>query len=238
MEVMKESGEAGSILLIEDDAELCVLMREFFTARGFRVQFAHDGRTGLAQALSEAFDLVVLDVMLPILDGFDVLHQIRKRSHVPVIMLTARTAQPDRIKGLDGGADDYLPKPFGPEELLARIRAILRRVGKAELRTDVVTVGRLRLDSNRRMLWQEGKVIVLTSIEFDIIEILMRAAGRVVSRDEIATILHQRPSTPFERSLDVHISHLRKKIELENGSYIQTVRGLGYVLAPGSSEIA
>src|SRR5215467_12312318 len=121
-----------SILLIEDDTELCSLMTDYFGQYGFAVEAAHDGRLGLARALEAEFDVVILDVMLPVLDGFEVLRQLRKRSETPVIMLTARIGQPDRVAGLNSGADDYLPKPFGPEELLARIRAVLRRSGRAE----------------------------------------------------------------------------------------------------------
>jgi two-component system response regulator CpxR len=232
---VKVEAPEASILIVEDDAELCALMRDFFGSTGFHVEFAHDGPTALAHALNRFYDLIVLDVMLPVIDGFDVLHQVRKRSSVPVIMLTARTAPRDRIKGLNSGADDYLPKPFGPEELLARIRAVLRRAGKVSLRSEVIVVGNFRLDPQSRLLWRGQEPVALTSIQFDIMEILMRAAGRVVSRDEIAGILHQRPSTPFDRSLDVHISHLRKKIEARGESFIRTIRGQGYLLAVENS---
>src|ERR1035441_9646111 len=130
---MPEPFAIKSILVVDDDAELCALIRDFLSPHGFRVDAAHDGREGLARALNGGFDLIILDVMLPILSGFEVLSMIRKSSAVPVIMLTARTAQEDRIAGLNAGADDYLPKPFGPEELLARIRAVLRRVERAEM---------------------------------------------------------------------------------------------------------
>ncbi len=229
---------ARSILLVEDDIELCALMRDFFEPHGFKVEFAHDGRTGLYQALNGDFDLVVLDVMLPVIDGFEVLRQTRKRSEIPIIMLTARTGQSDRVNGLNRGADDYLPKPFGPEELLARIQAVLRRSGKPAPRSEMIAVGNVRLDPLSRTAWRDNNPLVLTAIQFDILEILMRSAGRVVSRDEIAAILHQRPSTPYERSLDVHISHLRKKIEAEDGMRIQTVRGHGYMFAPHAKGTA
>jgi two-component system, OmpR family, response regulator CpxR len=222
---------ARAILLIEDDIDLCALMRDFFEPHGFTVEFAHDGRTGLDRILNGDFELVVLDVMLPVIDGFEVLRQTRKRREIPIIVLTARTGQSDRVKGLNSGADDYLPKPFGPEELLARIQAVLRRSGKPAPRSETISVGNLRLDPLSRTAWRDDEPLAVTSIQFDILEILMRSAGRVVSRDEIAAILHQRPSTPYERSLDVHISHLRKKIERKGGIRIQTVRNHGYLFA-------
>jgi len=206
-------------------------MQDFFGEHSIAIACAHDGRSGLAEALNGSFELVVLDVMLPVVDGFEVLRQIRQRSGVPVIMLTARTAQSDRITGLDCGADDYLPKPFDPEELLARIRAVLRRSKGRDMPPATVSAGSLRLDARSRTAWRDEKQVPLTSLEFDILAVLMRSAGRVVSRDEIAAILYQRPATPYERSLDVHISHLRQKIERSGGPVIQTVRGQGYLFA-------
>jgi two-component system response regulator CpxR len=220
------------ILAIEDDAELGLLMRDYFAQFGFSVEMVHDGRTGLARALEGAHDLVILDVMLPVLSGFEVLRQLRKKSSVPVIMLTARTEQPDRIAGLNAGADDYLPKPFGPEELLARLRAVLRRAGHGDTsHAQTIELGGLALDPQSREVRHQGQTLDLTSIEFDILELLMRAASRTVTRDELSSALHQRRSTPYERSLDVHISHLRKKLE-GTGSSIRTVRGSGYQFAP------
>ena len=222
-----------SLLLIEDDIELCSLMTAFFAQHGFRIEAAADGRRGLARALEGGFDLIVLDVMLPVLDGFEVLRQMRKRVATPVIMLTARTAREDRVAGLDAGADDYLPKPFGPEELLARIRAVLRRAGKAPPAAPrTIEAGGLRLNPRTREIRYRGRAVEVTSIEYDILELLARSAGRVVSRDELAAILYQRRSTPYERSLDVHISHLRKK--LTRASLIRTIRGVGYQFSPDS----
>ena len=158
---------------------------------------------------------------------------IRKRSPIPVIMLTARTAQEDRITGLNAGADDYLPKPFGPEELLARIRAVLRRVENAEMvESNIISTGGVELNPQTREVRCQGETVDITSIEFEILEFLMRSAGRTVSRDELTAILHQRESTPFERSLDVHISHLRKKLEGGDRILIRTVRRVGYLFAP------
>jgi two-component system, OmpR family, response regulator CpxR len=229
------SPSAKTILLIEDDSELCLLMTDYFAQHGFRVEAVHDGRSGLARGLEGEYDLIILDVMLPVLDGFEVLRQLRKRVATPVIMLTARTAQPDRIAGLNAGADDYLPKPFGPEELLARMRAVLRRTGKSEqAEPQVVEAGGVRLNPQTREVWCLDQPVEVTSIEFDILEILARAAGRTVSRDELAAALYQRRATPYERSLDVHISHLRKKLEHEERAVIRTVRGVGYLFAPAA----
>lgn len=225
------------ILLIEDDAELGLLMRDYFAQHGFLVQAAHDGRVGLAEALAGKHDVIVLDVMLPVLDGFEVLRQLRKRSTTPVIMLTARTGLPDRIAGLDAGADDYLCKPFGPEELLARVRAVLRRAGHASATpVPVVEAGGVSLDPNARTVRYGAEVFEVTSIEFDILELLMRSPGRVVTRDEISAALYQRCSTPYERSLDVHISHLRRKLEAAAGCSICAVRGVGYQFTAGKAK--
>jgi two-component system response regulator CpxR len=233
---MKPKSEGSSaefnhaLLLVDDDAELCALMLDFFSQHGFRVESAYDGRRGLARALEGGFDLVLLDVMLPGLDGFEVLHQLRRQSSMPVIMLTARTEQADRISGLNAGADDYLPKPFGPEELLARIRAVLRRASQARLRPPrALEAGSLRLDSATRQVWRDSARLELTSIEFEILSLLMRSAGRSVSRDEIAGILYHREAMPYERAIDVHVSHLRKKLEHQGHSMIRTVRGVGYL---------
>jgi two-component system response regulator CpxR len=217
-----------SLLLVDDDAELCSMMREFFAQAGHRLECAYNGREGLTCALNGNHDLVILDVMLPVLDGFAVLQQLRRRKRVPVIMLTARVQQQDRIQGLDSGADDYLPKPFDPDELLARVRAVLRRTELGiEAPSSAVTIGSVRLDPAAREVWSNGNPVELTSTEFDLLDMLMHAAGRVVSRDEITAALFEREATPYDRFLDVHISHLRKK--LDNGArLIRTIRGVGY----------
>jgi two-component system, OmpR family, response regulator CpxR len=221
------------ILLIEDDSELTALMTDYFAQHGFQAEAVHDGRTGLARALEGRFDLLILDAMLPVLDGFEVLRQLRKRSAVPVIMLTARTSRPDRVEGLNAGADDYLPKPFGPEELLARMRAVLRRSGHPEAApAQIVEAAGLQLNPKARRVTYLGQPVEVTALEFDILEILVRAAGRTVTRDELTSAIYQRPATPYERSLDVHISHLRKKLERYGDTPIRTIRGSGYQFAP------
>jgi len=224
--------KSKSILLVDDDTRLCALMRDFFSHYGYEIEGVHDGGRGLSRALETKFDLVILDVMLPVIDGFEVLRQLRKRSTVPVIMLTARTEQDDRIAGLNAGADDYLPKPFGPEELLARMRAIWRRSDRAgHPDLESLVAGPLRVDLETRTVWADGQALPLTTVEFDMLELLVRSPGRVVSRDELAASVLQREFTPYDRSVDVHISHLRKK--LEDMAAIQTVRGVGYLLCPG-----
>ncbi len=210
-------------------------MRDFFATYDCAIVAVHDGRQGLARALEGEFDLVILDVMLPVIDGFEVLRQLRKRSGVPVIMLTARTAQQDRVAGLNAGADDYLPKPFGPEELLARMRAVWRRSKTGDtVPREALTSGPLRVELDSRTAWNGDQALPVTTIEFDLLEFLIRSSGRVVSREEVAASVFQRTFMPNDRSIDVHISHLRRK--LEGAAMIQTVRGTGYLFAPGASE--
>lgn len=218
-----------SLLLVDDDRELCGMMKEFFAGAGHRLDCEYDGRRGLACAASGTYDLVILDVMLPVIDGFSVLQQLRRRKDVPVILLTARVRHHDRILGLNAGADDYLPKPFDPDELQARIRAVLRRTDATKGSKDV-TIGDIRINANKREVWIAGSPAELTEMEFDLLEILMRSAGRVVSRDELTLALFQRKAAPYDRILDVHISHLRKKLE-GGRSLIRTIRGVGYVFA-------
>jgi two-component system response regulator CpxR len=218
-----------AILMVDDDVELCALVAEYLGGHGYRVVTVHDGSTGLRTALDGRFDLVVLDVMLPILDGFEVLRQLRRRSNVPVIMLTARAGEPDRIRGFGEGVDDYLVKPFAAAELLGRVRAVLRRTSGAPATLPrVVRAGSLRLDAQAQEAFWNDIALDLTPSEFAILDVLTRASGRIVSRDELSAVLHQRESTPYERSLDVHVSHLRKKLEAFDDSIIRTVRGIGY----------
>lgn len=229
---------AMKLLLVDDDAELRGLMTEFFGSHGIEVETAQDGAQGLARAVEDRHDLVLLDVMMPKLDGFEVLRQIRRRSKIPVIMLTARTSQMDRVAGLEGGADDYLPKPFGPDELLARVRAVLRRATGRELpapEEPAVEANGVRLTPRTREAFYRGAPVRLTALEFDILDLLVRSAGRIVSRDEIAATLHQRDASPLDRSLDVHISHVRKKLDAGR-DLILTVRGLGYLFRAGDTD--
>jgi DNA-binding response OmpR family regulator len=225
-----EIGEKNlSLLLVDDDAELCGMMTEFFAEAGHHLDCAYDGRDGLATALRGGYDLMILDVMLPVIDGLAVLQQLRRRKALPVIMLTARVQHQDRILGLNTGADDYLPKPFDPDELLARIHAVLRRTEAASRQGGVtVTLGNIRVNAASREVWSAGAPVELTAMEFDLLELLMRSAGQVVSREEITAVLFEREATPYDRFLDVHISHLRKKLA-GGRSLIRTIRGVGYV---------
>jgi two-component system, OmpR family, response regulator CpxR len=217
-----------NILLVDDDTELASLLGEFLQREGFTVEAEHEGNRGLEHALQPGVDLVVLDVMLPGIDGFEILRRLREKSSVPVLMLTARGEDVDRIVGLELGADDYLSKPFNPRELAARIRAILRRF---EPRPPA-TGGRLEansitLDPAAREVFAHGKRVDLTTFEFDILEMLMHSAGRVLSRDALMENFYNRKATPFDRSIDMHISHLRKKLE-GGDDLIKTIRGVGY----------
>jgi len=218
-----------TILMVDDDVELCALVSEYLGAHRYDVTAVHDGAAGLRRALDGEHDLVVLDVMLPVLDGFDVLRQLRRRSDVPVIMLTARAGEQDRVQGFNDGVDDYLVKPFAAAELLGRVRAILRRAAGGSSRgPQLVQFGPLTLNPRTQEACWSDTPLGLTGTEFAILEVLIRAAGRVVSRDELSAILHQRESTPYERSLDVHVSHLRRKIDGVGRSPIRTARGIGY----------
>jgi two-component system, OmpR family, response regulator CpxR len=218
------------ILLVDDDRDLVSLVEEFLRQNGFEVATAHNGPEGLKQALSGEHDLLILDVMMPGFDGFEVLRRLRTESQLPVLMLTARTESQSRIQGLDAGADDYLPKPFEPLELVARIRAILRRAKRSADNQGTLEVSRVRIDPGSRRVFYRDEPVEVTTIEYDILEMLMRAAGRVVSRDELMQRLYQREATPFDRSIDVHISHLRRKID-SPVELIRTIRGVGYQFA-------
>jgi DNA-binding response OmpR family regulator len=224
-----------SLLLIDDDVELCSMMREFFGEAGHHLNCAYNGRDGLATAMKSNFDLIVLDVMLPIINGFTVLQQLRRRKQVPVIMLTARVHRQDRLQGLNAGADDYLPKPFDADELLARIRAVLRRAGRWEYGAEdsIKSFGDIQVNIPAREVWAGGRMVDLTALEFDILELLIRSAGRIVSRTEITSSLLEREATPYDRALDVHVSHLRRKLE-RGRTLIRTVRGVGYVFTAES----
>jgi two-component system response regulator CpxR len=223
-----------SILLVDDDAELGELLREFLARRGIRLEVVLDGRRGLARALAGDHDLVLLDVMMPGLDGFELLRLVRRQSEVPVIMLTARTTQADRVAGLDAGADDYLPKPFGTAELVARIRAVLRRAGRAARGAELLEAGPVRLVPSAREAMVAGSAVplTLTTVEYDILEFLVHAAGRIVSRDELTAALYRRRATKFDRTLDMHICNLRRKLG-GHGELIRTVRGVGYLFRAG-----
>jgi len=228
------------ILVIDDDTELCELLTDYLKPEGFEVSAAYDGEQGLQKAVNQAgkYDLIVLDVMLPGMNGFEVLQRLRSQTDTPVIMLTARGEEVDRIVGLEMGADDYLPKPFNPRELIARARAVLRRTKDRQDKPspsapEVIRVGDIELDTGTRVVQRNGEGIDLTSVEFGFLEILLRAAGQVVTREQLAVSVLGRALTAYDRSVDVHLSSLRKKLGHKFGEIerIKTVRGAGYVYA-------
>ena len=216
------------ILLVDDDVELCGLLTEFLKREGFTLECEHDGKRGLEKAVHGSYDVVLLDVMLPSMDGFEILRSLRKQSKTPVLMLTARGEDVDRIIGLELGADDYLPKPFNPRELAARIRAIMRRLeARPASPGGRLEVNGIVIDPGSREVFANGKSVEVTTFEFDILEMLMRSAGRVLSRDALMENMYNRKATPFDRSIDMHVSHLRKKLETGH-PLIKTIRGVGY----------
>jgi two-component system OmpR family response regulator/two-component system response regulator CpxR len=221
------------VLLVDDDVELVGLLRDYLEREGFGVATAHDGATGVAAGLSGHHDIVVLDVMMPGMSGIQALTQIRAASAVPVIMLTARGDDTDRIVGLELGADDYVPKPCTPRELAARIRAILKRAGVGAMSsTQAIVVGTLTVWSAQRRAEHAGEPLELTSTEFNLVEVLARNAGRPVSKAELSEEALGRPLTRFDRSIDVHMSSIRHKLGnfADGRSFIQTVIRKGYQL--------
>jgi DNA-binding response OmpR family regulator len=228
------------ILIIDDDDELCALVVRFLANEGFAVDRAADGREGIERASSGSYGLIMLDVMMPDLSGFDVLRRIRAGSRTPVLMLTARGDTHDRVLGLELGADDYLPKPYDPAELAARIRAILRRADSppAGASSSVpLTVDDIALTGSTRAVTRDGKAIELTAVEFDLLEMLMKGAGTVVTREDLVRTVLGREFWPYDRSLDTHVCNLRKKIgRLKDGTdRIKGIRGTGYLYAKSVS---
>ena len=221
------------ILLIEDDARLAEMVRDYLGEAGFRVARAASGGSGLAMHSREAFDAIVLDLMLPDMDGLEVCRQIRARAATPILMLTARGDAMDRVIGLEMGADDYLPKPFEPRELLARLKAILRRGAGPARKDDVLRFGRLEIDRAAREVRLHGEARPLTSYQFELLLALAEHAGRVMSRDVLMDLLRAEPLEAFDRSIDVHVSRIRAAIEDDpkKPRRVITVRGAGYVFA-------
>lgn len=223
------------VLLVDDDVQLGKLLTERLATEGYAMETVLDGVRGLEHAASTEYSLVVLDLMLPGMGGLEVLRRLRKVSPVPVLILTARGEDSDRIEGLEMGADDYVAKPFNPRELIARIRAILRRSGRAETSAGPVVVGDLRLDPAVREVWLEGAPLNLTSAEFTLLEIFMREPGRVLSRERLTEAVLGRKLGPFDRVIDVHVSNLRRKLGVpQEGQRIKAVRGSGYLFAQRS----
>jgi DNA-binding response OmpR family regulator len=231
----------AKVLLIEDDVRLAERTAEYLQGHELAVEIAGDGETGLTRALSGEFDVILLDLMLPRLDGLEVCRRLRQRSALPVIMLSARSEEIDRILGLELGADDYLPKPYSPRELVARIRAVLRRAVRASA-GETATLGRevqmgkcrLNLDS-RKLYAADGSEVAITAMEFDLLRTFAENPNRVLSRDQLLDLAHSKEMEPFDRSIDTRIARIRRKIEADPGKpdCLKTVRGAGYVYDPG-----
>ncbi len=232
------------VLVIDDDVGLCELVEEYLGPEGYEVEATHNGERGIDRALSNDHSLVILDVMLPGMHGFDVLRRIRAKSRIPVLMLTARGDDVDRIVGLEIGADDYLPKPFNPRELVARIRAILRRTQPDEALTggtrEALVVGDIEMDTSTRAVHRSGEAVELTAVEYDLLERLLRSAGQIAKREELVKEVLGRELSPFDRSIDMHVSNLRKKLghQLNGMERIKTIRGVGYIYAAPSGNNA
>jgi DNA-binding response OmpR family regulator len=224
-------------LLVDDDRDLARLLGEYMTSHDVALVHAEDGAKGLEMLSREPFDVVLLDVMLPGIDGFEVCRRIRTAHDVPIVMLTARGDDADRIVGLEIGADDYVPKPFNPRELLARVRAVLRRARRDQAPLERIVVGPLEIDVGARVVRRAGAEVPLTAYEFRILHALARRVGEIVAREELALAVHEGKSQDYDpsvdRSLDVHVSRLRQKLEEDpkEPRLIKTVRGQGYVLA-------
>ncbi|MBZ9611230.1 response regulator [Rheinheimera maricola] len=227
-----------AILMIDDDTGLCELVAEYLALDGYQFTAAHDGQQGLERAQSTEFDLILLDIMLPVLDGLSVLKSLRTGRYCPVLMLTARGDDIDRIVGLELGADDYLAKPFNPRELVARIKAILRRVELTRApqteHNTVLQLNGLLLNPSNRQLSCNGTPVSLTATEFQLLELLMRRAGEVVSKDELSREVLGKRLQIYDRSLDMHISNIRRKMAtFADDEKIQTLRGSGYLFVAG-----
>jgi len=218
-------------LIVDDDQRLFELLSDYFGQNDVRACWARDGATAISQLSQGAFDAVLLDVMMPGMDGLATLKEIRKASRVPVIMLTAKGDETDRVVGLELGADDYLPKPFSPRELLARLRAVLRRTQGAD--SEKLTLGALSVDIGARTVKIRGGEVDLTGLEFDLLVALVRRAGRVVPRSALLDLAGRSDVTVSDRTVDVHVSHLRQKLGDDPPKLIRTVRGVGYQMAKG-----
>jgi DNA-binding response OmpR family regulator len=242
----QDQGGRTKLLIVDDDEKFARLLRDYLEPFGYQIDTAHEGRQGLAMALEGDYAAVILDIMLPGLNGLDVLRELRHQSQVPVIMLSALGDEPDRIAGLEIGADDYLPKTFSTRELLARLRAVIRRSivtlkQRNEAQPAPVSVGGLWIDHSTHLATLDERPLTLTPVEYDMLLALARSAGRVKSREQLLLEIADRDFEAFDRSIDVHISSLRKKLgdDPKSPRYIETVRGAGYrMLRPESEPLA
>lgn len=225
------------VLLVDDDIELTSLLAEYLREEGLDASAVHDGKRGIEEGISGSYDLVVLDIMMPHLNGIEVMQRIRRSSDIPILMLSARGDNIDRITGLNLGADDYLAKPCSPSELVARIRAILRRTGrhKQEQEEHLLQSGALKLFPRSRTAEWQGHQLELTGTEFNLLEVLVRSAGQMVSKQDLSKGAFGRPLTAFDRRIDVHISSIRQKLgkAADGQSWIRSIRGMGYQLVEG-----
>lgn len=236
-----DGSEGRPLLVIDDDRKLCGLIRDYLSPLGWKVEMRHTGPEGLEEAKVGSYEAVILDVMMPGMDGFEVLRELRKTSVVPVLMLTAMGEEADRIVGLEMGADDYLPKTFSSRELLARLRAVTRRVGIKETEENVagdLSAGVLRLNEETHVALLGSEVLDLTALEFAMLASLMKAKGRVKSREALLEDVSERRFDVFDRSIDVHVSQLRRKLgdDAKSPRFIQTIRGVGYKLLEGGES--
>ena len=220
----------SEILIIDDDNELCEMLAEYLESENFSVDKAHDGVAGATQAQAKSYDAIVLDVMMPKMDGFSVLRELRPTNTTPVIMLTAKGEDIDRIVGLEMGADDYLPKPCNPRELVARIKAVLRRTQLAPPVQDEIKTGNLEIKPKSRKAIYKGEELPLTSSEYNLLEVLARQVGQVVDKETLSEQALGKKLTAYDRSIDMHMSKLRHKLGDDDQQLIQTVRGMGYQL--------
>jgi DNA-binding response OmpR family regulator len=246
MENQENSPSRINVLIIDDDKKLCRLVKDYLEPMGYDVDAAHTGAHGLERVLAGDFHVVILDVMMPEMDGFEVLKRLRKESDIPVLMLTARGDETDRIVGLEMGADDYLPKTFSTRELLARLRAVTRRSFKSEphpgpnVMDQALILGDLQVRQSSRTARLGADILNLTPIEFDLLMCLAKAAGRVLTRDQLLDAVSGRSYDVFDRSVDVHISSLRRKLgdDSRNPRFIKTVRSAGYMfIDPRGQEL-
>jgi len=235
---MSDTPETSTVLLIDDDRELGQMLRDYLAADSLKVHVYCSGEDGLKALGLHKFDLVILDIMLPGMNGLDVLKALRMTTDIPVIMLTARGDDVDRIIGLELGADDYLAKPFNPRELIARVRAILRRIQPSSRKQETWQLGSISLDRTTRTASVHNTALSLTGTEFEILRCLLQAPGEVVSKQRLSEIALGRQLLPYDRSIDTHISNLRKKLEIAGNSdeTIQNQRGVGYLLIPGTGQ--
>lgn len=223
-----------NLLLVDDDIEFCDLLKEYLASEGFTITAVHDGEQGYQQATQNAFDIIILDVMLPKMNGFEALKKIKAEVSTPVLMLTAKGEEVDQVVGLEIGADDYLPKPCSPRLLVARLKAILRRAQQnltEQLTSDIIRLGSIELNNSTREVFINSNLIEFTNSEYNILACLMNKSGKVVTKEELSEQGLNRKIQAFDRSVDMHISHLRSKLHsIDENLNIKTIRGIGYML--------